>query len=220
MGLFKRISDIVSANLGEMVESFEDPEAMLRQAVREMEVSIHSATQETARTLANEKKLARELAHNESEVRQWQLRAEQAVESGDDALARKALSRKQEHDKLAIALRDQLRAAQEASRTLRHQLEGMKAKLGEAKRNLGTLSARKRAADVRKKVYNRIGEAPDLQTEASAFDKFERMREKVEQSEAEAEALAELQGIDVGQPAVDEDVEAQLDALKRAAGGR
>ena len=61
MGLFKRISDIISANLGEMAEEWEDPEVMLKQAVREMEQSIHTATQETARTLANEKKLIKEL---------------------------------------------------------------------------------------------------------------------------------------------------------------
>ena len=54
-----------------------------------------------------------------------------------------------------------------------------------------------------------------------AFDKFERMREKVEQAEAEAEALAELQGFD-SSPAsdfddapVNSDIEAQLEKLKR-----
>ncbi len=65
MGIFKRISDIISANLGEMAEDWEDPEVMLKQAVREMEQSIQTATQETARTLANEKKLVKELAKDE-----------------------------------------------------------------------------------------------------------------------------------------------------------
>ena len=101
MGLFKRISDIISANLGEMAESFEDPEKMLKQAVREMEKSIQDATKETAKALAGEKKLVKELAHNVSQAKQWQSRAEKAVEEGDDDLARRALSRKQEHEKLA-----------------------------------------------------------------------------------------------------------------------
>ena len=81
MGLFKRISDIISANLGEMAEEWEDPEVMLKQAVREMEQSIQTATQETARTLANEKKLVKELANNESEAKQWKARAEKAVDN-------------------------------------------------------------------------------------------------------------------------------------------
>ncbi len=221
MGLFKRISDIISANLGEMAESYEDPEKMLKQAVREMGESIQDATRETAKALASEKKLVKELAHNESEAKQWQSRAEKAVEEGDDDLARRALSRKQEHEKLAVALQDQMSAAKEASQTLRHQLEGMKAKLAEAKRNLSTLTARKKAADVRKKVYMGMGEAPEITVENDAFDKFERMREKVEQAEAEAEALAELQGAAPSESFNDDtsgsepDIEAQLEALKK-----
>lgn len=221
MGLFKRISDIISANLGEMAEQYEDPEKMLKQAVREMDESIRTATEETARALANEKKLARELSHNESESKQWQARAEKAIEAGDDALARKALTRKREHDRLAVALRDQLKAAREASQTLRHQLEGMKAKLAEAKRNLATLSARQKAANVRKKVYGSMGDRAEITVDNGAFEKFERLRERVEMAEAEAEAFAELQGVDFGTAVEDEtasdadlDLEAELQALK------
>ncbi len=36
MRLFKRIGDIISANLNDLTDHFEDPEAMLRQAIREM----------------------------------------------------------------------------------------------------------------------------------------------------------------------------------------
>src|SRR5579871_5189413 len=195
MGLFQRISDIISANLNEMTESFEDPERMLKQAIREMEQSISDATHETAKVLANEKLLAKELANNERQADDWQRKAEQAVESGDDNLARKALARKQEHQKLVTALQDQLNAAQDASRTLKHQLEGMQAILAEAKRNLATLSARQRAADFKRKMNTSeiaidTGAASD-----DAFAKFERMREKVERAEAEAEALAELRGV-------------------------
>lgn len=168
MGLFKRIGDIISANLGEMADQFEDPEVMLKQAVREMEESIREATQETARALANQKKLAKELARNQSEVGQWQSRAEKAVESGDDELARKALSRKREHEKLAVALDDQMTAAKDAAQTLRHQLEAMKAKLTEAKRNLSTLAARNKAAQVRKKVYTQSANA-EIRDQASSL---------------------------------------------------
>ncbi len=193
MGLFRRISDIISANLNEMTEGFEDPEKMLKQAIREMEQSIADATQETAKVLANDKLLARELANNENQAREWQRKAEQAVTAGDDNLARKALSRKQEHQKLVTALQDQLTAAQDATRILKHQLEGMKAKLAEAKRNLSTLSARNRAADFKKKMNTPSTQLDTCGTD-DAFSKFERLREKVERAEAEADALAELRG--------------------------
>jgi phage shock protein A len=54
------------------------------------------------------------------------------------------------------------------------------------------------------------------------FNKFERMRERVEQAEAEAEALAELRGADLSRATADvdapasatDDIEAELQALK------
>lgn len=223
MGLFKRISDIITANLNDMAEGLEDPEMMLRQAVREMEQSIADATQETAKVLANEKLLVKELASNRQQLLEWQAKAEKAVDAGDDGLARKALARKQEHQKLVTALEDQFKLAQETTKTLKHQLDGMQAKLAEAKRNLATLSARKKAADFRKKLHT---SALDVETGSlgdDAFAKFDRLKERVERAEAEAEALAELRGgassvddIDLMSSSPAEDpLEAELAALKQ-----
>jgi phage shock protein A len=191
MGLFKRMSDIVSANLNDMAEKYEDPEKMLKQAVREMETSIEEARRDVAKSMASDKLVAKELAENEQKASQWQQRAEAAIEAGDDKLARQAIGRKQEYEKVAAALRDQHLVASESSTTLRRQLEAMQAKLAEAKRQLGTLAARKKAAEVRAKMS--LGTpAPDLNHDA--FAKFDRMREKVEMAEAEADALRELAG--------------------------
>jgi len=205
MGIFKRISDILSANLNDLTEGFEDPEKMLRQAIREMEESIASATQETAKALANEKVLSKELKNNQTQGQKWQSRAEQAVESGDDDLAKKALKRKNEHDKLVTALEDQMDSAQGATQSLRRQLEGMKAKLSEAKRNLATLSARQRAADFRKKMQT-VGSEFQSDLDENAFAKFDRLKSRVEQAEAEAEAMAELSG----KPVTDLDLEEEF----------
>lgn len=220
MGLFKRIADIISANLNEMTEQFEDPERMLRQAIREMEDAIAEATRETAKSIASQKLMVKELAHNESQAREWQDRAKKAVGAGDDDLARKALQRKQEHDKLAAALRDQAKSAEEASQSLRRQLDGMKAKLAEAKRSLSTLAARKRAADFRKKLATSTADMGTSEDD-NAFAQFDRLREKVERAEAEAEAFAELHrgptDASETEPLTakeDEDLEAQLNKLK------
>ena len=191
MGIFKRISDIISANFNDMVEGYEDPEKMLRQAIREMEDAIGTAKPDVARAMASEKTIAKELASNEAQVTVWTHRAETAVEAGDDDLARKAITRKKEYEKIAAALRDQHDAAAEASQTLRRQLEAMQAKLKDAQRRLGTLTARQKAARVRAKVaQSQAGLTPDL--DQNAFDKFDRLARKVEVAEAEAEAFSEL----------------------------
>ncbi len=224
MGVFKRISDIISANLNDLTEGFEDPERMLKQAVREMEETIAEVTNQTAKAMANETTLSRELERNRGQRQQWQNRAEKAVSEGDDELARKALVRKNEHENLVAALKDQLASAQEASASLRCQLAAMKAKLAEGKRNLATLSARKRAADFRKKMeMQAVGVSSEV--DDSAFAKFDRMKAKVEQAEAEAAAMAELRGMETGPtdtdidtPEEDLDISSELAQLKRKLG--
>ena len=222
MGLFKRISDIITANLNEMTEGLENPEMMLRQAVREMEQSIADATQETAKVLANEKLLDKELTSNRQQAMEWQRKAEMAVTSDDDNLARKALARKSEHQKLVTALEDQFKSAQDTTKTLRHQLEGMQAKLAEAKRNLATLSARKKAADFRKKMHTSALDLENTGIGDDAFAKFDRLKDKVERAEAEADALAELRGDSSSSERLDtlscvspDTIELELTAMKK-----
>jgi len=225
MGLFKRISDIISANLNDLTEQFEDPEKMLKQAIREMEESIEEVTQQVVKAMAQEKLLARELERNQQQAEQWQARAQKAIEAGDDDLARKALVRKNEHEKLVSALEDQLKLAREANKSLTHQLEGMRAKLAEAKRSLATLVARQQAADFRRRM-EREPAAFSTEVDTDAFAKFERLKSKVEQTEAEAEAMAELRHRDSGttpheMPEVGDegfDVADQLAALKKKLG--
>ena len=205
MGVFKRISDIISANLNDLTEGFEDPERMLKQAVREMEETIAEVTNQTAKAMANDTTLSRELERNRVQQCQWQDRAERAVEEGNDGLALKAIARKNEHEKLVAALESQLETAREASTSLRCQLAGMKAKLAEGKRNLATLSARQRAANFRRKMETQAaGVLSDI--DDSAFAKFDRMKAKVEQAEAEAAAMAELRGMEAGGTAEDVEV--------------
>ena len=89
MGMFTRIGDIISANFNELIDKFEDPEKMLKQAVREMESAITQAEHDAAKVLGSEKLLVKELAHNERQSADWDRRAEQAVSAADDGLARR-----------------------------------------------------------------------------------------------------------------------------------
>ena len=218
MSVFKRVNDIITANINDLVDRFEDPEKGLRQAIREMEEAIQSATSETAQILANQKRVEKELARNETEVVSWSEQAEKCVDSGDDDGARDALKKASDAEKQVSSLREQLSSATASCDTLREQLDGMCSKLDEAKRNLATLSARKKAADVRKRAVEATSQAKDLAFEGSAFQKFDRLRDKVEMAEAEAEAMAELVGQSVSSSTssapTDADIESRLADLK------
>jgi phage shock protein A len=110
------------------------------------------------------------------------------VEAEDDALARKALRWRLEHETRAAALRRELKEAEGTNQALRRGIDGMRLKLAEARRKLAVLAARQRTADARKRVHSRAQGAP-----GSAFEDFARLEERIERSEAEADALAGLQ---------------------------
>ncbi|MEZ5582894.1 MAG: PspA/IM30 family protein [Candidatus Competibacteraceae bacterium] len=59
--LFKRISDVITANLNDLVDRVEDPERMIKQLIREMEENISSAKESVIDALASEKQLGKEL---------------------------------------------------------------------------------------------------------------------------------------------------------------
>ena len=53
MGIYHRFSDLITANFNDLIDRLEDPEKMLRQAIREMESSLEEATAATARAIAS-----------------------------------------------------------------------------------------------------------------------------------------------------------------------
>lgn len=222
MRLVQRISNIISARLDKLVARFEDPETVLRQAVRDMEVSIAEATARTANILADEKAISRELEYHREEAAKWHQRAIYGVEAGSDDLARKALAHQFEHDSLREPLEDELAATRERSRALQRNLGNMRAKLAEARRSLNTLSAHNRAARSRS-GFGAQADGCDIAVEGSAFARFDQLRAKVEHAEAKAEAAAELRTKQLGSPSDDVseyredeiDLAAELAELKR-----
>lgn len=209
MPLFRRIADIISANLNEMISRFEDAEKMLRQAVREMDQAVGMALDRAVTAVAHEKLLTRELAENRRQAQRWEERARQALHAGDEAPARRAIARRIQHDRLVATLEDQQAAATATSGRLRRQIEGLRAKLSEANRELAALAARKHLAQARGKLF-----APGPFAVGEAFGHFDHWRRSVELAEAEADAWCELTGADDEDALDGADIERELAAMK------
>lgn len=211
MSIFHRVTDILSANLNDLVDRFEDPEKMLRQAVREMDESIADAMDGAARAIATEKLLEKELEKRVGEATECRERAQRAVQIGDDASARVALRQERDAKMLAEDLRKDVESARAASLALRRQIDGLRAKLMEAKRKLASLSARQRVTDAKKRA---CVAAKDLNTDP--FRKFERFEERIEHEEAAVDALAGFGSVAQEDDQVGPEIEAELARLKGA----
>jgi phage shock protein A len=214
MGLLKRMSGLVTANLNDLIEHCEDPEKMLRQAVRDMETALGQLMDGAARAIAHHKLLSRQLSEQREGVERCTKRAKAAVARGDDESARSELLRKGEHQRLVDALSRQVVTADTLGQRLRRQVTAMRIKLAEARRKLVDITARNRAALAQRKFIEHL---PDETCTGRAWSSFERMCARVEQSEAETEALLELLGEPESIAPLDTEVEAELRAMKEAA---
>jgi phage shock protein A len=216
MGIFKRVGDIVSANLNDMVERFESPETMLRQAIREMDAAIEKQMESAAGVIADERLIGNELARLQQVATDLQARAREAVARGDDTSARRWLTQRQEQQRLIAALDDQLAAARSTGEQLRRQLDAMRIRRREAEHNWRLLIARNRSAAARRQMADSPQVGP---ADATGFARFERLREKVERHEAETDAFLELNAaldsVDEFDPTAAADVEALLSELKQ-----
>ena len=218
MGFFTRVSDILSANINDLLDRMEDPEKMMKQLIREMEDAVQEAKNVLLKTIAHERLAEKEIAAHRKKIDEWQARAVEAVKQDRDDLARRALELKKESEAILAALEPELKAAAEGSAAMRTQLRAIRAKCQEAKRKQTTLSARKRAAEVQKKA---AGAPAKTGAGTGAFAEFDRIEEKVAQIEAEAEAATEVNSAekavedDFGEWEAGVEIDAELAALKK-----
>lgn len=197
MGIFKRLSDIIKANLNDLLNRAEDPEKMLNQMLIEMKEQLADAKRQVAVAIADEKKLRRQLDLQLEEAKKWEERAMQALSAGKEDLARQAVARRNEAQNLAQQYQEQWEKQSEAVETLKTALRGLNAKIEEAKRKKDLLIARKKRAEAQRQIQETLQGLG----QTSAFETFERMEQKVLEEEAKAEAAvdlnAELSGLDL-----------------------
>jgi len=188
MGIFGRIADIFKANVNDALDKMEDPEKMIKQMVIEMQEAIAKATSGLATAMAQEKKLERDYNTYVEQAKSWEQKAMTALNSGNEDLARQALAKKADADQQAKQYEAMYTSARDTAAKLKTQVEGLKAKLNEAKMKESTLIARNESAKAQKQIAKQVGNFDA----SSSFAKFDKWEEKIMKNEAEAQAFTEL----------------------------
>jgi phage shock protein A len=189
MGILQRTTDILAANVNDLIDRFEEPERMLRHALREIETLVATTSSAVARSIAIEKLLAKTRDEHSAQADKWQRRAATAVDAGDEPLARRAIARKLDHQQAVSGAERQLATARETNRVLRRQLDLLRDKHTSARGRLTMLTTRQMAAEAQRQMFSSIL-TPSGQGRALA--RFERFYEQVEFAQAEAAAFVEL----------------------------
>jgi len=188
MGILDRIRTVLKANINALISKAEDPERMLNQLIMDMNEQLLEAKKQVAMAIADEKKLERQALENKTQGEDWEKKAMLAVKAGKDDLAKEALVRKQEYDGYAASFQKEFESQHAAVEQLKDALRQLQAKIEEASRKKNLLIARAKRAEAQKQIQQTMGSL----SANSSFDTFDRMAQKVDQVEAEAEAMKEL----------------------------
>ena len=188
MGIFSRLAQLIKSNINDLISKSEDPEKMLNQVVLDMNTQLVEAKKQVAASIADEKRLAKQAEQELANSAEWERRAMMALRAGNEQLAKEALSRKKEHDQLATTFKEQWQKQKDAVDKLKTALRLLNDKIEEAKRKKNVLVARKKRAEAQKAIQETMSGLKDQ----SAFETFDRMSQKIDQMEAEAEAGEEL----------------------------
>jgi phage shock protein A len=154
MGIIERIIAVIKSNINHLISRSEDPEKMLNQMMIDMKEQLMNAKKQVATSIADEKRLKAQLEREMEQAQHWEKRAMQAVEAGDDELAREALARKAEHDTNTQQFREQWEAQKQSVDKLKDSLRLLNKKIEEAKRKKNLLIAKAKRADAQKKIHD------------------------------------------------------------------
>ena len=213
MGIFDRMGKVISSNFNSLLDKAEDDKKILELNVEEMGDQLKAARQEVISAIAAEKQLKKKAEDLNVEAEKWDKRAELALKSGDEALAREALKQKRRVTSEAEAAEKSRVDARNQALEMKEELERMEKKLEDVKMRKNTIAARAQQA-------KGGGGAEGLGAKggSSAFQNFKNLEDKIEGREAENAAMSEVE--DALGTREKQDLEAKFRDLERGIGGK
>ena len=230
MGIFSRMSDIISSNVNDILDKAEDPAKMIRLIIMEMEETLIEVRASAARAIADQKESDRTLKRLQSASESWEQKAELALSKGREDLARAALAEKRKLAQIEEQVSQERGHLETAIAKHDEDVRKLEAKLREAQARQQTIVSRIEVLENRGKVRkltasNKVDEA---------FARFDIIDRRIDQAEARAEAydlgktrtleeefteLANSDAIDADLESLKSKLEASSDAKKKAKSG-
>ena len=216
MGIFSRFSDIINANINAMLDKAEDPKKLIRLLIQEMEENLVELRSGAAKHIAQRKQLEAQLQRANSQLIDWAVKAQLAVNKGRDDLARSALIQKQQAAERVATLEQDLDRYNVALSSATEDATRLEQKMQEARTRQQALMARHTQAKTRIKVKEQLA-SHKIDDAILRFESFEKKVVALE-SEVESYELGQSEqsvAAQFKQMEQDDAIEQQLNELKQ-----
>ena len=119
MAILERFTDIVKANVNDLLDKCENPAKMIDQYLRDMTQDLAEVKKETAAVMAEETRAKRLLDDNAAEIKRYEDLARKALTAGNEGDARVFLGKKQQLEEKAASLQATYDAAHANAQKMR-----------------------------------------------------------------------------------------------------
>lgn len=189
MGMLDRFTDIIKANVNDLLDRAEDPSKMVDQYLRDLTESLAEVKQETAGVMAEEARTERQVKENEADISKYDSLARAALEAGNEDDARTFLAKKQQLVTKGEGLRAAAEAAHENATKMREMHDKLVGDIEQLKSRREAIKAKVAVAKTQDKV-NKMSSAGDRA--AGAMSAFDRMEAKADEMLDRSNAMSEL----------------------------
>lgn len=219
MNIFKRLFSIGKAEAHSAIDKMEDPIKLTEQGIRDMKQDLDKSLESLAQVKAmairanNDKEeyaLKAEDYQNKAmlilkKAQKGELKAEDA-----DRLAKEALIKKEESQKNATRTTAEAEKFNTSVAQLEKNVNNIKSNISKWENELKTLKARVKVSNATKNLNKQMAEIDS----SSTVSLLERMKEKVEQDEALAEAYGDIAN---DSKSIDDELNAAIDTTEVSA---
>lgn len=180
MPLLERVGTLLRANLNDLLERAEDPEKLCKQLVLDMENQLMQVKTQVAIAIADQHLLTKRHKEHLDAMADWRRKAELAIEKQKEDLARAAVEKSLQSERLAEGFAQQIGDQAQETELLRSAYSRLERKLAETRSACEILAAQNRRAKSTGKANAARGGVLDQHRSAVA-----RLKDSVERMQAE-----------------------------------
>jgi phage shock protein A len=189
MAILSRFSDIIKANINDLLDKMEDPSKMIDQYMRDLLEDLAEVKRDTAGVMAEESRTKRLMDENQAEADKYAGYAKKALVSGNEDDARVLIKKKQDLETVGAGLKTAYATAHENAVKMRQMHDKLVSDIEALKSRSASIKAKVAVAKTQEKINeasSAVGKSAGVQSA------FERMEDKADRMLDQATAMAEL----------------------------